>query len=639
MCGITGFLSTRSLPPGQELAATVGRMGLRLAHRGPDSSGLWVDEACGVAMAHQRLAILDLTPDGAQPMHSESGRFVVTFNGEIYNYAPLRDELAALGHAFRGSSDTEVLLAAAEQWGLEAALERFNGMFAFGLWDREQRLLHLARDRMGEKPLYFGWFGGLFLFGSELKAVRAHPGCGTDVDRDALALFMRHGYVPGPYSIHVGLRKLAPGSLLTVSPARPGGSAVTRYWSHQRAAARGAAMPFEGGPEEAVAAFESLLREAVKMRMQADVPLGAFLSGGLDSSTIVALMQAQSSTPVKTFTIGFREDGFDEAGHARAVAAHLGTDHTELYLGVQDALDVIPRLPELYDEPFADSSQIPTFLVSQLARRHVTVSLSGDGGDELLCGYTRYAKASALWSKLRWVPSPLRALLGRSLRAIPGALWRRALGDDWADRVDARAEILQHRSPMALYRGLLSLWQQPTRLVLGAREPSTPFMDPGAAPRLSTFTDEMMFLDALCYLPDDILVKLDRATMGVSLESRVPLLDHRLVELAWRLPLSLKRRAGESKWILRQILHRYVPMELVDRPKMGFSVPIEAWLRGPLRPWAEELLAPERLRREGYLDPAPVQAALRAHLSGERHRPYHLWNVLMFQSWLAKQQG
>jgi asparagine synthase (glutamine-hydrolysing) len=350
-------------------------------------------------------------------------------------------------------------------------------------------------------------------------------------------------------------------------------------------------------------------------------------------------MQAQSAQPVRTFTIGFREDGFDEAAHAKAVASHLGTDHTELYLGAKEALDVIPRLPELYDEPFADSSQIPTFLVSQLARRHVTVSLSGDGGDELLCGYTRYRKAATIWRKIGWLPSPLRTLMSRSMHAVPSAIWRSTLGPDWADRVDARSELLRHRTPMALYRGLLSQWQQPTQLVLGAREPSTPFTDPGAIPHLSSFTDEMMFLDAISYLPDDILVKVDRASMGVSLEARVPLLDHRLVELAWRMPLSLKARAGDTKWILRQILHRHVPRELVDRPKKGFSVPIEAWLRGPLRPWAEDLLAPDRLRREGFLDPAPVQAALRAHLSGERHRPYHLWNVLMFQAWLAKQRG
>jgi len=639
MCGIAGILCAVPHPPGGELAAAVGRMGRRLVHRGPDSSGTWADEAGGVALAHQRLAILDLSPEGAQPMRSESGRFVVTFNGEIYNYLDLREELAGRGHAFRGHSDTEVLLAAVEEWGVAPALERFNGMFAFGLWDREQRLLHLARDRMGEKPLYFGWFQGTFLFGSEIKAVRAHPACGTMIDRNALALFMRHGYVPAPYSILQGLGKLTPAGLLTVSPTKPGESALTRYWSHQAAAARGAERPFEGAPQEAVAQVESLLREAVKLRMQADVPLGAFLSGGLDSSTVVALMQVQSARPVKTFTIGFREDGFDEAGHARAVARHLGTEHTELYLGAQDALDVIPRLPELYDEPFADASQIPTFLVSQLARRHVTVSLSGDGGDELLCGYTRYAKAAAIWNRIRWLPAPLRALAGRALRAVPDAVWSRTVGGDWAERIEARADILRHGTPAALYRGLLSHWQDPTWLVLGAEEPSTPFTDPAAVPPLPTFSDRMMVLDALSYLPDDILVKVDRASMGVSLEARVPLLDHRLVELAWRLPLALKCRSGTSKWVLRQILYRQVPKDLVERPKMGFGVPVGAWLRGPLRAWAEDLLDRDRLRREGYLDPSLVQATLRAHLSGARHRPYHLWSVLMFQAWLAAERS
>ena len=635
MCGIAGFVTSSRLARA-ELESISRAMNETLVHRGPDSGGTWTDEGAGVALGHRRLAILDLSPEGAQPMQSRSGRFLVSFNGEIYNHDALRERLVGLGHEFRGHSDTEVLLAAVEQWGVVHALEQFNGMFAIALWDREGRVLHLARDRMGEKPLYYGWLRGTFAFASELKALRVHPDFDSTIDRDALASFMRHGYVPAPYSIYASVRKLVPAELLTVSLARPGHVSRTKYWSHYDAARIGVETPFLGSPAEAVTELDSLLRDAVKLRMHADVPLGAFLSGGIDSSTVVALMQAQSTRPIRTFTIGFTEARYNEAMHAKGVARHLGTEHTELYLTPREALDVIPRLPVLYDEPFADSSQIPTFLVSQLARRHVTVSLSGDGGDELFCGYGRYAKGLTIWNKIRWLPPALRALGARALRPLPTLLAGFERAKWWAAYLEAVSRLLGARDAHALYRALLSLCDEPTRLVPGSEEPATIFTDVRAwPPELRTLTGWMMFVDSLSYLPDDILVKVDRASMGVSLESRVPLLDHRVVEMAWRLPEDVKLRNGVGKWILRQVLYRYVPKDLVERQKMGFAVPIDAWLAGPLREWACDLVSEERLRRQGYLEPALVQRMLHEHLSGRISRSAQLWNVLMFQAWLA----
>jgi asparagine synthase (glutamine-hydrolysing) len=647
MCGIAGFLRTSADRSAAELEDVAERMARTLVHRGPDSGGTWVDEAAGMAMAHRRLAILDLTPDGAQPMRSETGRFIVSFNGEIYNYVELREQLTACGHGFRGHSDTEVLLAAVEQWGFVGALERFNGMFALALWDQRERVLHIARDRMGEKPLYYGWFGDTFLFASELKALRVHPDFNGSIDRDVLTLLMRHGYVPAPYSIYEGVRKLAPASFLTVSPRKVGAGEVAQYWSLRDAAMRGTETRFAGTPTEAVAELETRLRDAVRLRMHADVPLGAFLSGGIDSSTVVALMQAQSTRPVRTFTIGFHEDGYDEARHAKAVAEHLGTDHTELYVSARDALDVIPRLPTFYDEPFADSSQIPTFLVSQLTRRHVTVSLSGDGGDEIFCGYPRYG-FDRTWRRLRWLPLALRAAIARSMRTIPEPLWAKGinllapvlpegLNVYVPGRIEGIAATLSLATPQAMYRRMISMWKDPARLVCGAEEPPTLLADDGACPALATLSEKMMYLDSLTYLPDDILVKVDRASMAVSLEARVPMLDHRVVELAWRFPLSLKLRGGVRKWILRQVLYRHVPPALVERPKMGFAVPIDSWLRGPLREWAEDLLSHDQLARDGYIEPLAVQAKLREHLSGKRDLQAYLWNVLMFQAWLREQ--
>lgn len=623
-----------------------------IEHRGPDSDGYWTDPQAGIGLAHRRLAIVDLSPAGAQPMASVSGRYVLAFNGEIYNHLRLREALAHDGKvaaAWRGHSDTETLLAGFEAWGIEETLQRAIGMFAVAVWDRAERVLTLARDRLGEKPLYYGWqgqgSGAAFLFGSELSALRRHPAFAAEVNRDALALYMRHNCIGGEHSIYTGIRKLAPGHLLSVSTVRPE-PVVRAWWSGAEVAARGLAQPFAGSPVQAVDALEALLRDAVAQQMMADVPLGAFLSGGIDSSTVVALMQAQSSRPVRTFSIGFHEEGYNEAEHAKAVAQHLGTYHTEMYVTAQQALDVIPKLPTLYSEPFADSSQIPTFLVSQLARQHVTVSLSGDAGDELFCGYTRYQMTAGMWGKVSRLPRSLRLAAAAVIRALPTGAWDKlggvlpaSLGARVGDKLHKGAALLGSRSVADLYRGMVSHWADPASVVLGAREPATVLA--GAAPDLQGLGDveRMMALDMLSYLPDDILAKVDRAAMGVSLETRVPFLDHRVVEFAWSLPLGYKLRNGVTKWPLRQVLYRHVPRELIERPKMGFGVPIDHWLRGPLRDWAESLLSESRLAQEGFFNPAPIRQKWAAHLSGQRNWQYHLWDVLMFQAWFGAQRA
>jgi len=517
------------------------------------------------------------------------------------------------------------------------------------LWDRQSRTLTLARDRIGEKPLYYGWQGGgnerVFLFGSELKALKAHPAFAADIDRVALCLLLRHNYIPAPYSIYQGIAKLEPGCLLSVSLAQPE-PRIWKYWDAVEVARAGVAKPFEGTAAEAVDALEVLAKDAVRQQMMADVPLGAFLSGGIDSSTVVALMQVQSSRPVKTFTIGFNEEGYNEAVHAKAVARHLGTEHTELYVTPEQAMEVIPRLPGLYCEPFADSSQIPTFLVSQLAKQHVTVSLSGDAGDELFCGYNRYQITENLWRKLALVPAPLRALVAKGIASFSPAAWDSLAGiipgvgryAALGDKLHKGAGVLSSRTADELYLDIVSHQRNPADWVIGGQEPPTRLS--GLRPELGELSavERMMALDTISYLPDDILVKVDRAAMGVSLEGRVPFLDHRLVEFAWSLPLEYKLRDGQTKWPLRQVLYRHVPRELIDRPKMGFGVPLHDWLRGPLRDWAENLLGEARLAREGYFHPAPIRKMWAEHLSGRRNWMSQLWNVLMFQAWLEKEK-
>ncbi|MDH4099966.1 MAG: asparagine synthase (glutamine-hydrolyzing) [Nitrospirota bacterium] len=654
MCGIAGSLQFSSNSNNYELQATTLKMSDMLVHRGPDDSGIWVDDTVGVALGHRRLSILDLSPEGHQPMVSACGRYVIAFNGEVYNYLEIRMELEGqsqrIAPGWRGHSDTEVMLAAISRWGIEAAVRRFVGMFAFALWDREERSLHLVRDRMGEKPLYYGWVNGTFLFGSELKALRAHPAFRAEIDRDALALFLRHNYIPAPYSIYRNIFKLIPGTILTIRAAsKDSRLSPVAYWSVKECAEAGERAPFEGTEEEAVACLESLISSSVRQQMVADVPLGAFLSGGIDSSTVVALMQAQSDRPVKTFTIGFEEKGYNEALHAKEVAQHLGTDHTELYVTPAEARDVIPRLPALYDEPFSDSSQIPTFLVSQMARRHVTVSLSGDGGDELFGGYNRYFWGRSIWNKTGWLPVPARKVTASALTALSPRTWdalfdkgggllpRAARVKAPGDKLHKLAEVLPARNPETIYKMLVSHWKNPAAVVIAAKERPTVLTDEGQWADLADFTHRMMYLDMMTYLPDDILVKVDRASMGVSLESRVPFLDHRVVEFAWRIPLKMKIRNNEGKWILRQVLYKHVPRELMERPKMGFGVPIDEWLRGPLKEWAEALLDEKRLRDEGYFDPRPIREKWQEHLSGARNWQYYLWDVLMFQVWLEHQ--
>lgn len=648
MCGVTGFL--RSPEESDARLREVARaMTDTLVHRGPDDSGIWTEASSGIALGFRRLSILDLSPTGHQPMCSHDGRYVISFNGEIYNYRELRKELEHESVEFRGTSDTETILEGVSRWGFEATLGRLWGMFAIALWDRAEKRLLLARDRIGKKPLYYGWADGTLLFGSELKALRAHPSCRPEIDREALALYVRFGYVPEPFSIFRGIRKLPKGHYGTASAGRP--LELHAYWSARSAVEAGLKSPLTLSDREATDELESRLRDAVGRRMIADVPLGAFLSGGIDSTTVVALMQAQSARPVKTFTIGFHEEPFNEARHAKAVAEHLRTDHTELYVTPGEAQAVIPRLPDIYDEPFADSSQIPTFLVSQLARREVTVSLSGDGGDELFAGYSRYLWAERIWNWQRAIPHGARRLASALATAVSprrwdafyGAMekgipprWRQALV---GDKVHKLAALLAAPDREAVYEKLVSLWKTPRSLVIGASEVLGAPPADSLPSNLASFTEWMMFRDLTSYLPDDILVKVDRASMAVSLEARNPLLDHRLVEWVWRLPLLMKKRGGTSKWLLRQVLYRHVPKKLVERPKVGFGVPIDSWLRGPLRDWAESLLDERRLRNDGLLEPAPVREAWEAHLGGRQNEQYRLWVILMFQSWKERWVG
>jgi asparagine synthase (glutamine-hydrolysing) len=625
-----------------------------IAHRGPDDCGVWTDPAAGVALAHRRLSIIDLSPAGHQPMLSEHGRWVITFNGEIYNYAEIRRELERSGLAprWRGHCDTEVLLAAIDAWGVRGALERSVGMFAFAAWDRNERTLVLARDRLGEKPLYYGWAGSSFLFGSELAALKEHPDWRGEIDRGSLSLLLRHNYVPTPRSIYAGIGKLPPGSYFVLKPGQRTGS-IEVYWDAAEIAATGMRDPIAGSPNEIVAHAETLIRQSLAGQMVADVPLGAFLSGGVDSSTVVALMQDMSPYPVRTFSIGFEEEGYNEAPHAKAVARHLKTDHTELYVTERDAMGVVPRLPALYSEPFADPSQIPTVLVSELARAHVTVALSGDGGDEVFSGYRRYGVADQVWPLLAKVPRRLRQNCASLVQSIAPAQWDRMFSLPMrllpqrmrpslvGDKLHKGAEVMGLGSSAEVYDALVSFWQRPEEAVIGSEKPGTQAAAPPFDPQSENSENSvrrMMHLDLVRYLPDDILVKVDRASMSVGLECRVPLLDHRLVEFSWRVPLNVLRRDGQSKWPLRQILYRHVPRDLIERPKSGFAVPIDSWLRGPLRDWAEGLLDERRLANEGFFNPAVIRAAWASHQSGRRNLYYQLWSVLMFQAWHETQR-
>ena len=652
MCGFAGFLGGNQL---RDADATLRKMAETILHRGPDAYGAWHNETAGIALSHRRLSILELSDAGAQPMTSACGRFVIAFNGEIYNHLQLRESLVRDGSQpnWRGHSDTETLLAGFSSWGLRETVERSIGMFAFAVWDQAERVLTLCRDRLGEKPLYYGWLNQgqrkTFLFGSELKVLKAHPDFDANINRDALCLMMRHNCIPAPHSIYQGVYKLPPGHLLTVSLSKPD-PVVEPYWSLAEVATEGVKDGFQGSDIDATNALENLLRSAVKQQMISDVPLGAFLSGGIDSSTIVALMQEQSSQPVKTFTIGFHEEGYNEAVHAKAVAQHLGTDHTEWYVRSQQALDVVPKLSTLYCEPFSDSSQIPTFLVAMLARKKVTVSLSGDAGDELFAGYNRYVMANRLWDRLARLPVGLRGLIAKGIQSVSpntlNSLLRPAQGVlpsrfrmvGAGDKLHKAASVLSSRDLDELYLGLTSHWN-PAELVIRGTEPLTPLRGKALPLEGLDQIQRMMALDTITYLPDDILVKVDRAAMGVSLETRTPFLDHRVVEFAWKLPQHMKLRDGMGKWILRQVLYKHVPKKLIERPKMGFGVPIDSWLRGPLRGWAESLLDEHRLRHEGFFHPAPIRQKWAEHLSGKHNWQHHLWDVLMFQSWLETQHS
>jgi len=639
MCGIAGLWDRRGRSASADIAAGVAAMTARLAHRGPDEAAVWSDPEGGLALGHRRLSIIDLSPAGAQPMLSSCGRFAITYNGEVYNAQELRAELLDSGRRFHGRSDTEIIVEAAAEWGVAATVERLIGMFAMALWDRRERTLVLVRDRLGIKPLYWAEFSGRLVFGSELKALRADTAWSPELDRDALAAYLRFGYVPGPLAIYRGVRKLPPGTILSV-PAE-GSPALRAYWSLADIARQGQSARFAGDEEEAADALEALLRDAIGRRMAADVPLGAFLSGGIDSSTVVALMQAESTRPVRTFSIGFRERDYDEGGDAAAVARHLGTDHTALYASPQHALDVIPRLADMYDEPFADSSQIPTYLVSKMTRGHVTVALSGDGGDELFGGYTRYFRARRLTRAIGAAPMPLRGLAASGMRALSPAAWS-ALGAmippehrpaQFGDKIHKLADVLAGAAGGDIYRRLVSLWPDPAAILRGGQEPIGLLDDAGTPALIPDPIERMQYLDTLTYLPDDILTKLDRASMAVSLEARVPLLDHRLVAFSWTLPPSMKAAGGVGKRVLRRVLYRHVPRNLVDRPKMGFAMPVADWLRHELRDWAEDLLAEPALDEGGIFRPAPIRRRWREHLAGTRNWQASLWAVLMFQAW------
>ncbi len=656
MCGITGIFGNLRK---EEFDSSIHEMSATLNHRGPDDAGTWINEENGVAFGHQRLSIIDLSSAGHQPMVSHCGRFTTVFNGEIYNHLQLRDKLntSANKQSWKGHSDTETLVTAFSQWGIEKTLQQLVGMFAIAVWDFKEKRLFLIRDRFGEKPLYYGWSNGVFLFGSELKALQKYKRFSNQIDRGALSLYMKYMYVPTPYSIFRDIYKLEPGCILQIdkgtkpptlplfAPFRDQGINIAQWYSISNMAQAGQKNLITD-QNDAVDLIEKTLLESVRSQLISDVPLGAFLSGGIDSSVITALMQKVCKDPVKTFTIGFEESSFNEAIYAKEVSRHLGTEHHELYVTSSDAFKVIPHLPTLYDEPFADSSQIPTYLVSKLARESVTVSLSGDAGDELFGGYNRYLWGSRVWNKVRWMPLIVRQTLGVAINKISVNTWdsignslpnssRVSLMGDKAHRMAHRLKNV--KSLDDVYHSLVTEGYKEDGLVVNDKAALITKLDNNDI--VSGIVDSehrMMLLDSLTYLPDDILTKVDRAAMGVSLETRIPFLDYRVAELAWRLPLDTKINNGETKWPIRQVLYKYVPKELIERPKAGFAIPVGQWIRGPLREWAADLLNEERIRREGYFNPELVQQLWQQHLSGKYDWTPRLWAILMFQAWLDK---
>lgn len=629
MCGIAGFMCSSDINRIYETPDIVVSMLDTLKRRGPDGSGYYINDEPKVILCHTRLAIVDLSDAGQQPMHSQCGRYVIAFNGEIYNHLELRQLLANNSEiSWRGHSDTETLLACFSEWGIDKTLQLCVGMFAIALWDKKENRLTLARDRVGEKPLYWGWQNDVLLFGSELKALKAHPSFNAEISRDALCLLLRHNYIPAPHTIYQGIHKLQPGHYLSVElSGNERKETLHQYWSYEKVVQEGLANPFSGSPDQAVKHLESLIAQSINGQLISDVPLGAFLSGGIDSSLIVSIMQSLSSTPVKTFSIGFDDKKYDEAIFASEVASHLGTEHTEMYVSDKDILDVIPLLPEVYCEPFADSSQLPTYLVSKMARQHVTVALSGDAGDELFGGYTPYRFTPKYWNYARNIPLPIRKLASRYIDMLPVN-----------PKVKKLIECMAAQNPQLFYRNIISHWLNSEEVVKGSNEPSTAFNHSTSFPDNGGYVDWMMSVDAQVYMADDILVKVDRAAMYNSLETRVPLLDHRVIEFAWQLPTTLKIRDGVGKWPLREILYKRVPKSMIERPKKGFSVPLASWLRGPLRDWAEHLISYHRLEDEGYFNAAAVRSCWSQHIQGKADYSRKLWSILMFQSWLEKQK-
>lgn len=622
MCGITGFINFRKDADDSNLRAIALKMAGTLSHRGPDGDGAWADANSGVALGHRRLAIIDLSQTGHQPMASASGRYIISFNGEIYNFIPLKGRLAGKGHVFKGESDTEVLLAAIEEWGIAQALQEINGMFAFAVWDRKENTLVLARDRVGKKPLYYGWIGNTFLFGSELKSLRAHPDFNAEIDRDALAAYTRHNYIPAPWSIYKGIFKLPAATFLLIPADGKKEEKPVRYWGIRAIAEAGCKNPLSLSDGDAIQKLDDVLGQAVRQRMVADVPLGCFLSSGIDSSLIAAMMQKCSSSPVKTFSIGFIESSFDESKDARKIANHLGTDHTEFTVTASEMQAVIPSLPQMFDEPFADSSQIPAWYVAKLARQHVTAALTGDGGDESFGGYDRYQTAKHIAPPLFLIPQLLRGALSTTLGKMPAT-----------GKMRKFFEIMDANDPDDFYHLMISYWKEKDHILVKGTEPLYALNDPVQLPRMEDYVSRMMCRDTLSYLPDDVLVKVDRASMAASLEARSPLIDKNVIEYAWSLPMPMKIRNGERKWILRRALERYIPREMFDRPKQGFCIPVGKWLRGPLYEWAESLLAEDRLNREGFFAAPLIRRRWEEHVSGKDDWSYHLWGILMYQAW------